>query len=86
MLMGAPLRMPCGIKNMFATLCSKPRVANMETGTQMPRSLPPVLWEAIAIQTAASRRGQAELSSQRMLLHRLGFVGPFNVDDFRRPG
>mmetsp|Transcript_12163 Transcript_12163/g.36942 ORF Transcript_12163/g.36942 Transcript_12163/m.36942 type:complete len:212 (-) Transcript_12163:332-967(-) len=52
MEMSAPAKIPCVIRNMFATLCSNPRVTKVEIGTKTERILPATELDAIAIHTA----------------------------------
>mmetsp|Transcript_4812 Transcript_4812/g.14800 ORF Transcript_4812/g.14800 Transcript_4812/m.14800 type:complete len:220 (+) Transcript_4812:153-812(+) len=66
----APASMPCGIKNMLATECSKPSVMNALMGSQMASSLPPVLWLDIAPHTP---RHTSQL--QRMALEKATVQG-----------
>ena len=48
----APSIIPCGIKNMFATLCSKPSVTNIVIGQKMARIFPATDVVAIVPHTA----------------------------------
>mmetsp|Transcript_4606 Transcript_4606/g.11638 ORF Transcript_4606/g.11638 Transcript_4606/m.11638 type:complete len:240 (-) Transcript_4606:307-1026(-) len=48
----APASMPWEMRNMLATECSKPSVTKVEMGMKMLRSLPGMLFEAMAIHTA----------------------------------
>merc|ERR1719426_476055 len=66
----APASMPCGIKNMLATECSKPSVMNALMGSQMASSLPPVLWLDMAPHTP---RHTSQL--QRMALEKATVQG-----------
>eukprot|EP00958_Prasinococcus_capsulatus_P013808 scaffold1431_cov328-Prasinococcus_capsulatus_cf.AAC.2 len=51
-VMLAPASIPCGMMNMLATECSKPRQIKVEIGNQMAPSLPMIVLLAIAHQTA----------------------------------
>ena len=48
----APRSIPCGIKNMFATLCSKPSATNMVMGQKIAKIFPATDVVAIVPQTA----------------------------------
>jgi hypothetical protein len=53
---GAPAEMPMGMRNMFATECSRPRATKADMGNQTPTAFPARLVAAEACQTPMQTR------------------------------